>query len=227
MSDPIHNFWQQYKENCSEYTRRAPLRLLGLVIAFIAAFALAILGALVNGLTGEPAAALVVIVVGAITVLVGWIVLVRMIDRPSPPAPNHPPTAMTPFGPAPGGMGQSPFAGQPAYPPQRFVAPEVVDAQLAPAWPQPAPPVKSGGGMKLVLLGIFSVLCLSCCGGAIVITRLATQLGAGGGPPAARDPFADLQRQQQEQLDDLLQQQREIWRDIERDRQRFAPGPGK
>jgi hypothetical protein len=245
MADPFQSFVDQYKENCNTYVRRAPVRLLGLALAFPVALGLAAAGALVSRLTGEPLAAGIVIVAGAVMYLIGWIVVARMLDHPSPQsqpmypqaqypqAPYPPPPYSQP--PAPGmhvGV-DSPFAAAPNYPPQAFAP---IPASAPPNWPDPAmppaAPARSGsGGCVVAALGTFAILMLSCCGGGIFLSRFAMHAGPANQPfqagaPFPGDPFADMQRQQQRQLDDMLQRQQEQWREIERDRQRMGQGPG-
>jgi hypothetical protein len=89
----------------------------------------------------------------------------------------------------------------------------------------------------LAALGVFAVLMLSCCGGGIFLSRFATihagpanqpfQAGAPfpGAAPFPNDPFADMHRQQERQLDDLIQRQNDHWRQMEQDRQRIGQGP--
>jgi hypothetical protein len=231
MADPYQRFVEQYKENCNTYVRRAPVRLLGLLLALPVAIVLASAGALLSRLTGEPLAAGVVIFVGAIAYLIGWIAVARLLEAPAAPLPMYPPSHYPP----PHDVGPSPFAIAPGYPP----APNYVGSQFAaptaPPWQQPVPsatPARSGGGCVLVALGTFGVLVLSCCGGGIVLSRFAV-VHAGpanqpfqAGAPFPGDPFADMQRQQQRQIDEMIQRQNDHWRQIEQDRERIGRGPG-
>lgn len=244
MADPFQSFLDQYKENCRSYSRTAPVKLLGLLLAFPVALVLAAAGGLLARLTGEPLTAAVVIFVGAITYLVAWVIVARTING-APLAQSYPqqgfsqPPGQSPFAAAP----SSPFPPAPNYPspPSYPPAPSYADPKLAAAeqapWNQTAPARSGSGGCVLAALGVFAVLMLSCCGGGIFLSRFATihagpanqpfRAGAPfpGAAPFPNDPFADMQRQQQRQIDDMIQRQNEHWRQIEQDRQRIGQGP--
>ncbi len=246
MADPFQSFLDQYKENCRSYTRSAPVKLLGLLIAFPVALGLAAAGALLARITGEPLAAAVVIFVGAITYLVAWVIVARTINGSTPQSypqqiysqqPYPPPAGQSPFAAAP----SSPFPPAPNYPappnyppPPSYTDPKFAAAEQAP-WNQ-APARSGSGGCVLAAIGVFAVLMLSCCGGGIFLSRFAMHAGPANQPfqagapfpgaaPFPNDPFADMQRQQQRQIDEMIQRQNEQWRQIEQDRQRIGQGP--
>jgi hypothetical protein len=119
MSEP-NGFWEQYKENVRESNRRAPWRLLRLLVAFGLSILLAPCCAAAAAITGEPMAAMVVAVVGILCVAVVWRTMLWLLDRSSPSAPagvpyphaGFAPSGYSPQQPASSAMpaGQSPFA---------------------------------------------------------------------------------------------------------------------
>jgi len=203
----MSEFLEQYKANCRAYVRNAPYRLFRLLVAFGAAVVLAPICALAAKLTGEPMMAAVVGVAGAVGVLVAWIIIERAIQRRAE-GPEYPATA---------------------YSPADFVTPELVPSGHPSAWqaPNPAPAKSSGGGCAIALLVVAGVMMLTCCGGGVAVLAIGTSVAGhiNGRVAVQEDPFFDLQRRQERQIDELIRRQQDHWREIERDHQRIGRGP--
>lgn len=204
----MSDFLDQYKANCRAYLRGSPYRLLRLLVAFAAALVLAPICALAARLTGEPMLGAVVGIAGAVGVLIAWILVER--------AMHH------------RGGSSTIAAHMPPLPPG-FVSPQIVNASQPPVWQDrgPAPAKSSSGGCTVALLVVAGVMMLTCCGGDVAIFAIGSSIAghANGRVVIQEDPFFDLQRQQQRQIDDLVRRQKDQWREIERNRQRIGQGP--
>lgn len=224
----MSEFFDQYKANCRAYVRRTPYRLLRLLVAFVAALVLAPICGAAAKLTGEPMVAVVVGVVGTVGVLAVWILIERAIqnrvERPELPVDPYSSANFNPSG------GQSPFAGQPGFAPQQaIVTPELIHSGEVPVWTPGAPPAKSsGGGCTIALLVVAGVMMLSCCGGIVAVFAVGASFAGhrNGRIAVDEDPFFDLQRQQQRQIDDVIRRQQDQWRDINRDSRSIGQDPG-
>jgi len=224
----MSDFFEQYNANCRNYVRRAPYRLLRLLVAFGAALVLAPICALAARLTGVPMVAVVVGVVGAIFVLAVWILIERAIQNrvEGPEYPADPNSAAN-FGTC---GGQSPLVGQPGFTSQQaIVTPELVHGEHATVWHAPGPPPakSSGGGCTIALLVVAGVMMLTCCGGGVAVFAIGSSIAGhrNGRVAVQEDPFFNIQRQQERRIDDLIRRQQEQWRDIDRGRQRIGQGP--
>jgi hypothetical protein len=208
----MSDFLEQYKANCRSYVRRTPYRLLRLLVAFAAALVLAPICALAARLTGEPMVAFVVGVAGALGVLAIWILIERAFQS--------------------GVQGPDINQSNPAQfsPESAIVTPELVQAGQPPTWQPAAPPPakSSSGGCTIALLAVAGVLMLSCCGGGVALFAVGSSIAghANGRVAVQEDPFFDLQRRQERQIEDLVRRQQDHWREIERDHQRIGQGPG-
>jgi hypothetical protein len=204
----VSNLFEQYKANCRQYVRRTPYRLLRLLGAFVAALVLAPICALAARVTGMPAAAVVVGIVGAVGVLVIWIFIERVFQGNT--------DAEVPS--------QSPFAAapaQPGFPPALgFVTPEVVPTS-APAWQSAGPPpAKSGSGCLIPLLVVGGVLMLSCCGGTAALFVVGSRVAERVNNRVAQqreDQFFELRQLQQRQMEEMLRSQEDAFREVNRD----------
>jgi hypothetical protein len=204
----VSDFHNQYQANCRAYVRGTPFRLLRLLVAFAAALALAPICALAARLTGEPAVGAVTGIAGAVGVLIAWILVERAMHHRG---------------------GSSPAAAHMPPLPPGFVSPQIVHSSQPPIRrvQDPVPAKSSGGGCIVALLVVAGVMMLTCCGGGVAIFAIGSSIAghANGRVVIQEDPFFDLQRRQQRQIDDLVRRQKDQWREIERDRQRIGQGP--
>ena len=226
----MSDFFEQYKANCRGYVRRAPYRLLRLLVAFGAALVLAPICALAARLTGVPMVAVVVGVVGAVGVLAVWILIERAIQNRLE-GPKYPVDLCSAEILNPGG-GQPPLTGQSGFTPQHaIVTPELVHGEHAPLWHAPGPPPakSSGGGCTVALLVVAGVMMLTCCGGGVAVFAIGSSVAGHRNDRVAvqDDPFLEMHRQQERQINDLIRRQQDQWRDIDRDLQRIGPGPNQ
>jgi hypothetical protein len=233
----MSSFQEQFRENCRQYTRQTPIRLLKLAVAFVAAFVLGSLCYLVEGLTGSRTAVLFVLVPGVLFVLALWLLFLRRLGAALPEPQAFQPVLMA--------SSPDPLSGSDPWSPAGFPAPQpFVPATPAakPEWntpgpafgsaPQPAfpspPRPASGSGWTVALLAILGVVMLSCCGGGLVLAGLAsftTQVGSPAGFESD-DPFAEMHARNQQNLDEMRRRHEEQMRRIERDRDRMMNRPG-
>lgn len=230
MSNSEGGFWQQYQENLREYQRQAPWRFLRILVAFVMALILAPCCMVVANVTGEPLAAMGVALVGVLVTLVIWKLMWWAFDRPA---------RLPPLGPQV--YGQAAF-GQPMMPPgvvDASIVDEVAKRPILGASTGPVPPFaaeqprSSGGGCLVAMLAIGGMSLLLCCGGFAGLIAFAPNFqfkagpngraigpppppvvfgGPGGNLLPAGPPFADFERQHQQQMDEMFRQQREIMR---------------
>jgi hypothetical protein len=196
-----NGFWEQYKQNLSDYNRQAPWRFLRLLVAFGLTLLLAPCCAAAAAITGEPMAAMVVAVAGIVGVVIGWRVMLWVFDRrpPNPvPAAGYPPgywppqspfapTAMSGFPPGNGGI-DTPFPASPAYMPPAYL-PQVPGQPIMGASSGPVPPfaaepprAKSGAGCAIAAVAGVGLLVLSCCGGGVALMATMPNLKIQAGP---------------------------------------------
>ena len=213
----MSDFLEQYKANCRSYVRRTPYRLLRLLVAFMTALALAPVCALAARLTGEPIVAMVIGVIGAVGVLAAWILIERAIQRRVEPS-EHQTT------------GQSPYAGPASLPGlQVEVTPELVHSGKADLWqpPMQSPSRSSGCGCLIAMLILGGVTLFSCCGGAALLLAIGARVAGhrDGQIAVQQDSIFDPHRQHEQNLEDLIRNQEEQLRAMERDRRTIGINP--
>jgi hypothetical protein len=200
MSQP-NGFWEQYKQNLSDYNRQAPWRFLRLFVAFGLTLLLAPCCMAAVAITGEPMAAMVVAVVGIVGVVVSWRVMLWAFDRGPDPAPAtaysppgyappespFAPVAMSGFPPGNSGI-NTPFPTSPAYMPPAY-SPQVPGQPIMGASSGPVPPfaaepprAKSGAGCLVAAVAGVGLLVLSCCGGGVALIAAMPNLNFQVGP---------------------------------------------
>jgi hypothetical protein len=191
----MSRFLEQYKEDCRNYVHRTPYRLLRVVFAFIGALGLGGVCAFVANVTGEPRVTLVIGVLGGFFLLAVLILFERWLKR----VVEGPPEVLT--------------------------AEVVGDAHSVP-WQGP-PPAKrsSSGGCAMATIAALLAMTLLCCGGIASLVALGTRIAVNANRPQsaaaeAEDSILTFHEQQRRELEDMVRQQEEQLRRLERS---FAP----
>jgi hypothetical protein len=226
----VNWFLDEFRANVKEANRTWKRRLLRRFVAILLVVLITPVGLLVRHLTGSAAAGAVVAVpLLVLSIFVWWWIEDWMYEKADaryfasleampPPTATH---------------GEAPVYGRGVAPsPTDYLStvPAVAPAKPTsyfPPKPAIAEPARRSGGtgwaiFAIVVVGSVLLMCSGVVvGGALLVSRATQQ------PPQAFavDPLEDIRRRQQQQIDDFAQRNRDMHRQIERDRERMRrPG---